>query len=175
MWAGVTARFREFHRDLTLTGDQVEDGITKHQGVCQCLNRQYYNSDSETENRLLIGSWSKDTRMRPPRDVDVLFVLPVDVYHRFQTYTGNKQSALLQEVKGVLENTYPSTEMRGDGQVVMVRFNTVNVEVAPGFALQNGQYWICDTNNGGRYKATAPKAEIDHINTIHGANNYNLL
>ena len=43
-----------------------------------------------------------------------------------------------------------------------------------GFPLQNGQYWICDTNKGGRYAATDLKAEIDHINTIHGANNYNL-
>lgn len=174
MWAGVTARFRGFHDNLALTQDQIVDGITKHRGVCQCLNRHYYNSASDTANALLIGSWGKDTRMRPPRDVDMLFVLPVDVYHRFQGYAGNRQSALLQEVKGVLERTYPSTAMRGDGQVVMVRFNTINVEVAPGFALQSGQYWICDTNGGGRYKATDPDAELDHINKIHGANNYNL-
>jgi hypothetical protein len=174
MWAGVTARFRGFHSNLELTVDQIADGITKHHGVRQCLNRHYYESGSETANSLLIGSWGKETRIRPPRDVDVLFVLPVEVYHRFQTHTGNRQSALLQEVKGVLELTYPSTTMRGDGQVVLVRFNAINVEVAPCFALQNDQYWICDTNNGGRYKLTDPVAEIDYIDKVHGANNYNL-
>ncbi len=96
-------------------------------GVRKCLNKHYYNSDSETANSFLIGSWAKNTRVRPPRDVDIYFVLPYAVYERFNTYTGNKQSALLQEVKGVLQATYSSTDMSGDGQVVLVRFNTINV------------------------------------------------
>jgi len=174
VWKGVTARFRQFHNNLTLTPDQIADGTTKHRGVRQCLNHHYYDSGSETANSLLVGSWGKETRVRPPRDVDVLFVLPSTVYQRFQSYIGNRQSALLQEVNGVLENTYLSTTMRGDGQVVVVKFDTINVEVVPAFALENGRYWICDTAAGGRYKTTDPGAELDHIDKIHGANNYNL-
>jgi hypothetical protein len=59
------------------------------------------------------------------------------------------QSALLQEVKSVLTETYPNSDMSGDGQVVVVRFGTYNVEVVPAFALTNGRYWICHTNDGG--------------------------
>ena len=29
-------------------------------------------------NRILIGWWGKFTRVRPPRDVDILFVLRLD-------------------------------------------------------------------------------------------------
>jgi hypothetical protein len=54
----------------------------------------------------------------------------------------NRQSALLQEVKGVLAETYPDTDMSGDGQVVLVRIGTYNVEVVSAFALTNGRYWI---------------------------------
>jgi hypothetical protein len=129
---------------------------------------------SQTDNSFLIGSWGKDTAMRPPRDVDLYFLLPTAVYNRFQTYAGNQQSALLQEVKGVLANTYPNTEMSGDGQVVVVRFESYNVEVVPAFLLTNGRYWICDTNDGGRYKESDPWSEVNHINAVDQANNHNL-
>lgn len=174
MWAGVRDRFQQFHGNLLLTSTQVDDGITKHSGVRKCLNRHYFGSESESDNSFLIGSWSKGTRVRPPRDVDLYFVLPVDVYHRFQGYTGNLQSALLQEVKGILLRTYSTTTMRGDGQVVIVRFNTINIEVVPAFLLETGQYWICNTSDGGGYKVTAPQAEAEHIAATHNANNYNL-
>lgn len=56
--------------------------------------------------------------------------------------------------------TYPDTDMSGDGQIVLVRFGSYSVEVVPAFRLQNGRYWIRDTNNGGSYKQTDPRAEV---------------
>jgi hypothetical protein len=64
--------------------------------------------------------------------------------------------------------------MRGDGQVVVVEFNRMSVEVAPAFRLQNGQYWTCDTNNGGNYVLSDPIAEINHITEIDLQCNANL-
>jgi hypothetical protein len=41
--------------------------------------------------------------VRPPRDIDLYFLLPPAVYHRFDNYIFvNRQSALLQEVRNVL-------------------------------------------------------------------------
>jgi hypothetical protein len=174
MWIAVTKRFTQFHDNILLTENQHEDGTTKHHGVRKCLNSHYYGSSSESANSLLVGSWGKHTRVRPPRDVDVLFKLPSTVHARFEEYSGNKQSALLQEVKGVLQSTYPSTDMRGDGQVVVVRFNSINVEVVPAFELTSGQYWICNTNDGGSYKTADPVAEADQISSIHTDNSNNL-
>lgn len=173
-WIAVRGRFEEFHRDLSLTTLQVQDGHTKRAGVVDCLNRHYYASPSETENSFFIGSWGKNTAVRPPRDVDLYFVLPPAVYYRFQNYVGNRQSALLQEVKTVLSRTYPTTDMSADGQVVLVRFGTYAVEVVPAFLLQNNHYFICHTNDGGSYKETNPWAEASHIETIDAANNHNL-
>ncbi len=174
MWIGVSSRFRQFNQNITLTETQVADGVTKHHGVRSCLNSRYYGTASDTANSVLIGSWGKLTRVRPPRDIDILFILPSSVYERFNTYVGNKQSAILQEVKTVLQKTYPDTDMSGDGQVIVVRFNTINVEVVPVFELDNGQYWICDTHNGGSYKKADPKAEIALISSVHSDNNNNL-
>ncbi len=163
--AGITvgARFDKLLENLRLTDDQRRDGIIKHSGVRSCLNSHYYGISSGSANSMLVGSWGKSTEVRPPRDVDVLFVLPSSVYERFQNRPGNKQSQLLQEVKNILAKTYPGTEMSGDGQVVVVRFTSYNVEVVPAFKLTSGQYWICDTNNGGKYKTVDPDAEITAV------------
>ena len=173
-WFAVRQRFQQFHNDLTLTPRQYVDGLTKRNGVVNCLNRRYYGSASDTDNSFLVGSWGKGTAMRPPRDVDLYFLLPVGVHARFQGHVWNRQSALLQEVKSVLTETYPDTDMSGDGQVVVVRFGSYSVEVVPAFLLTTGQYWICSTGNGGSYKVSDPWAEVNYINSVDRANNGNL-
>jgi len=161
----VAQRFETFLENIKITSEQSKDGETKHGGVRACLNKYYYNSTSETVNSLLVGSWGKHTRIRPPRDIDVMFVLPYSVYQRLETRPGNKQSQLLQEVKSVLAKTYTTTTMRADGQVVVVPFVSYAVEVVPAFKLDNGKYWICDTNGGGKYKTTDPDAEASALST----------
>lgn len=173
-WIAVRQRFEQFHRNLRLTPAQQEDGLTKCRGVVSCLNRHYYAVPSQIDNSLLIGSWGKNTATRPPRDVDVYFVLPATVYIRFQNHWWNRQSALLQEVKDVLRGTYPNTDMRADGQVVVVRFDSFSVEVVPAFLLTTGRYWICNTHDGGSYKETDPQAESNYINGIDTTNSQNL-
>jgi hypothetical protein len=115
----VGQRFLTFLQNIALTEEQKKDGANKHGAVRTCLNKHYYGSYSSTENSMLVGSWGKYTRIRPPRDIDVLYVLPFAVYQRYERVQGNKQSQLLQEVENVLMKTFPSTKMRGDGQVVM--------------------------------------------------------
>jgi hypothetical protein len=93
----------------------------------------------------------------------VLFRLPNEVYQRFQQRTGNKQSQILQEVKGHLQKTFSLTKIRGDGPVVLVPFSAFNVEVIPAFRLVTDQYYVCMTDNGGHYKTADYDAEIKHV------------
>lgn len=163
-WIHVIPRFQALLGNLNITDAQLQDGTTKHSNVRACLNRNYYGVSSETANSLLIGSWGKHTRVRPSRDVDLIFLLPDEVFHRYQQRTGNIQSQLLQEVKNVLLQTFPQTDMRGDGQVVVIPFTTTPVEVAPGFLCQDGSILVCDTNNGGRYMFSTAQAELQALN-----------
>ncbi|WOS64265.1 SMODS domain-containing nucleotidyltransferase [Sinorhizobium fredii] len=164
MWAGVRQRFRRFHEDLSLSKDQIADGLGKQLGVRKSLHRAYYQESTGNPRGFIVGSWGKQTAVAPPSDVDIFFELPVEVYHRIESYQGNKQSALLQEVRGHLLTTYRQTNMRGDGQVVIVGFNTITVEVVPAFRYDNyGRFYMPDTNNGGQWKLVDPKAEIAYI------------
>lgn len=174
MWAGVTERFRRFHRSLQLTTDEINDGIAKQLGVRQSLQRAYWGPTTETPPGFIVGSWGKQTAIRPPNDIDLFMQLPAEVYHRFDGYTGNKQSALLQEVKGHLLTTYPQTNMRGDGQVVIVAFNTITIEVVPVFKWDDTGTWVMpDTNAGGRWRHVYPEAEnigLDEADRIGNRN-----
>jgi hypothetical protein len=159
----VAQRFEAFLSDITLTPAQRTDGETKHKNVRSCLNAHYYGTNSETANSRLVGSWGKATRVRPPRDIDVLFELPVAVYHRYEARGGNKQSQLLQEVKDVLLNRFPNTAIKGDGPAVVIPFATFKVELVPAIKLTSGQYWICLTQHGGSYKIFDPTAELQTV------------
>jgi hypothetical protein len=155
----VRRRFGQLLETLTITRTQREDGETKQAAVRACLNRWYWDHGSETANSMLIGSWGKDTRVRPSRDIDILFLLPSDVYWRFQSRSENRQSQLLQEVKYALGQTYSQTTLRGDGQVISVPFSSTPIEIVPGFRCTDGSVIICDANDGGKYKTSTAEAE----------------
>lgn len=175
-WIYVSNRFRKFLSNLELTELQRKDGETKFRRVVKTLNQAYWNSDSETEHAFYIGSWAKLTRIRPPRDVDLYFQLPLEVYERFERYSGNKQSALLQEVKGRLLETNPTSAIKGDGPVVLAAFTSFNVEIVPAFLYDATErsYYVCDTKNGGSYKKTMPLHEVEAIAIADERSSYNV-
>jgi hypothetical protein len=159
----IGQRFQIFLDRLGLTWAQRLDGYVKIAGVTSCLNRHYYGVPSSFFNSRLVGSWGKSTEIRPPRDIDLLFILPVSVYYRYQWVRDTAQSRLLQEVKGVLGNTYSRTQLRGDGQVVVVPFDSYAVELVPAFARRDGRFLTCDTHWGGSYKIIDPITEIQSL------------
>lgn len=102
--------------------------------------------------------------------------MPYATYLRFDKYKGNGQSALLQDVKTVLQKTYSTSDLKGDGQVIGINFtDDINFEVVPAFYnYPDGSYTYPDTNNGGRWRVTDPKREISAMNTRNNSTNKNL-
>lgn len=111
--ASTSDRFTQFVTNLTLASDQVTDARTKYDGVAKKLHGHYFTTAFTGATRMLIGSYAKGLAVRPPRDVDILFLLPPTVYDRYKSRSGNVQSQLLQEVRAVLQERYPSTNIRG--------------------------------------------------------------
>lgn len=174
----VVRRFDAFAKNLALTERQVSDGITKFKGLTSCLNWAYRGTKSETDNAFLIGAWGKNTAIRPPRDVDMYYLLPIEVYSRYEGYGAgvNKQSALLQEVKRKLLDSYPRSDIKGDGPVVLADFHGWTVELVPAFRWNNQErsYIVCNTKDGGSYIKTMPFDEVDGIDAADARNNNNV-
>ena len=157
--AGEHALFEKLVRDIQLPPASVADASGKHERVRRCLNKHYYALDSGTANSFVVGSYGKNTEIRPPSDVDVLFELPAEVRSRYQNRTGNVHSRLLQEVKNVLLGGFPTTAMSGDGQIVSVPFTTYAVEVLPAFRTSDNMYVHADANGCGTWRTTHPRQE----------------
>lgn len=108
--------------------------------------------------------------------MDMIFQLPYSVYERFNDYSGNGQSALLQAVKASIEKTYPTTNIRADGQVVQIPFSDgIMFEVVPAFENLNGSFTYPNANNGGSWMTTDPRPELTAIRTRNTATNGNLV
>lgn len=161
----TAGRFEKFLANTTTTSADHEDATRKVNTVAKKLHEKYYFFRSYNGSTVkVIGSYGKGTQRRPPRDVDILFILPEGVYRRFDQYSGNGQSALLQECKSVLLKRYPTTDVRGDGQVVVVPFSDGHsVEVLPGWKRPDGKYTVPNTHDGGSWQVVDHDAEIAYV------------
>jgi len=105
----------------------------------------------------------------------MLVQLPYETYKKFNAYSSNGQSALLQEVKSVIQKTYSRTYLKADGQIISIPFSDgIDFEVLPAFLNSDGTYTYPNSNNGGSWKITDPKAEIDAVNIMNNNCNKNL-
>lgn len=170
----VSTKFEQFCKDIRIDPVNISNIQKRYGNITQRLNKDYYDRDSKTENSLYVGSYGRDTDVNVS-DIDMIFRLPYEVYAKFNAYTSNGQSALLQEVKNSIRKTYDSTHLRGDGQVVVIKWTDgIIFEIVPVFINKDKSYTYPDTNNGGSWKVTNPKPEIKAIKDMNDQCNKNL-
>jgi hypothetical protein len=158
---------------------QVQDGgtiSTRYKNITRRLNSDYWTTTSDTAHSLYVGSYGRDPAIQGIRDLDMIFQLPYSVYEQYNNYSGNGQSALLNAVKTSIEKTYSTTSIRADGQVILVPFNDgITFEVVPAFINKDDSFTYPDSNNGGRWRTTNPKPEIEAIRARNAVCNGNLI
>ena len=170
----VGTAFDQFCKALRFSDDDRSTIQYRYHSITKRINLDYWGSSSDTAHSLYVGSYGRDTEIFTS-DIDMLVQLPYETYQKFNAYTSNGQSALLQEVKHVIEKTYSVTKIKADGQIISVPFSDgINFEVLPAFLNTDGSYTFANSNDGGSWKTTDPKAEIQAINNRNNNCNYNL-
>ena len=170
----VSEDFKTFCSNLRMSDDVVSRIQSRYHNVLQRINIDYWGIYSNSVHGLYVGSYGRGTEIWTS-DIDILVQLPWSVYEKFNSYSSNGQSALLQDVKKVLQKTYSTSYLKGDGQVVYIDFSdNISFEIVPGFLNDDGSYTYPDTNNGGSWKITEPKSEIDAMNERNAESNKNL-
>jgi len=155
-------------------GDTANTILQRYHLITKRINEDFYGINSDTQHSLYVGSYGRGTDIRTS-DIDMLVILPPEIYWRYDSYSANGQSALLQAVKTSLQRTYPKSYMRGDGQVIKIDFNDgINFEIVPAFLNNGGSFTYPDTHNNGSWKVTNPKSEIAALNLKNKATNKNL-
>lgn len=157
---GLTEDFEEFVE--ALKPDKLSEMKTTVGEIAKKLNKEYYGlTGDDSSHMYIVGSVGRETCIKGVSDLDILFDLPNEVFKRFDGYKTLKQTALLQEIRRVLKNRYPKTDISADGQVVVIEFCNYTVELVPGFKQEDDRFKYPDTNDGGSWKYTDPLPEIE--------------
>lgn len=140
---------------------------SRYKTVTRAVNRSLWELNSDTAHSIYVGSYGRGTAI-DTSDVDILIEVPQKYYIVDSYSTYNPQSRLLQVVKNSILDTYPRSNVRGDGQVVVIDFSDgMKFEVLPAIPTMNllnqKQYKYPDTHMGGNWLSTDPKAEQDAI------------
>ncbi|MEY9141796.1 SMODS domain-containing nucleotidyltransferase [Mammaliicoccus lentus] len=171
----VSNNFSVFNEHLKMS-DSVIDKIQKRfKRITKTINMEYRGLDSETLYSLYVGSYGRRTEIWTS-DIDIIVQLPYEVYEKYNNYDSYGQSSLLQDVKKVLQKTYPNSYIKGDGQVIGINFEDyINFEVVPAFINKDGKsYTYPDAHNGGSWKVTNPRAEKQAMINRNAITNKNL-
>jgi len=170
----ISTKFQNFCSKIRTASSVVVNISYRYKRITKQLNKDFWNTESETSHSLYVGSYGRDTDIHVS-DIDVLFQLPYYVYERISNHSGNGQSALLAEVRDSLKKTYSTTHIGGDGQIVAIKFNDgVSFEIVPCFINKDNSYTYPDSNDGGSWKTTNPRPEIEEIRKTNDALNGNL-
>jgi hypothetical protein len=166
--------FKRFSENIQIKNT---DSIShRYQAITQRLNADFWNTNSKTAHSFYVGSYGRNTAIHSLSDLDMIFELPKIVYDKYNQYTSNGQSALLQSIRSSMQKTYSYSAIGADGQVVAVSFNDrIKFEVVPVFTLTSGGYYFPDANDGGKWRITNPKAEIAAIRERNKVCNNNLI
>lgn len=147
---------------------------TRYKCVTKAINREFWNSISDTAHSLYVGSYGRGTAINTS-DIDIMVILPKSEYYRYDNLNGNGQSRLLQALRKALLKSYPNSNIRADGQIVKIKFyDGMKFEILPAFENKylwdDSTYIYPDSNMGGRWLSTNPKKEQE---AMKDKNSYN--
>lgn len=152
-------------RGEVIPEEQRKTISNRYKRITKAINTEFWNSESELAHSLYVGSYGRGTAINTS-DIDVLVELPKDEYERYDAHKRNGQSRLLQAVKNAILAVYPRSNVHADGQVVVVDFSDgIKFEILPAFRQEdfwgnwNGKYDYPDSNMGGNWLTTNPRAE----------------
>lgn len=167
--SSVVDMFSNFIGNLAI--DNTETISFRYGELTAALNKKFRITESKTANTLQVGSFGRKTGIKGISDLDMLYLMPKS---EWDTYKNSKQLKLLQDVKSAILSRYPKTEVRVDRLVVTVTYTNFHVEVQPVFEQDDGTFKYPDTKNGGSWKITKPREEMNAVASLDIEKNSNL-
>lgn len=162
----VKEAFREFASNLNITDRQTTVVANCRQNVVAKLGAKLsLHSDQPS---LLIGSYDRDTLIRPlsDADVDVMVVLHYGKHKNWDSGDGAKQA--LDRFRDILVEAYPDTSCGIDRNCVTMKLSQFRLDVVPAFRNDAGHYTVPDTYRKAWLK-TNPIAFADRVTKINKA------
>ncbi|HFG1872117.1 TPA: hypothetical protein ACGF19_001054 [Vibrio cholerae] len=138
----VSEDFKQFLVNIRV--DNSESISDRYGQITKALNKKFRNTESTTANTLQVGSYGRFTGIKGISDLDMLYIMPGC---KWETYK-DKQSQLLKDTKDAILARYPTTDVKVDSLVVVVKYQNFKVEVQPVFEQDDGSFKYPYTHNG---------------------------
>lgn len=97
--------FENFFESISL--DSLSEYQSSIESLTKLLNKKYYDLDSVDDHCLVVGSVGRQTAVSETSDLDLLFVLPQEVYTRFNAYDSNGSRRFSKKSKKQLKAVTP--------------------------------------------------------------------
>lgn len=165
----VSNMFAEFINNLAISNTEIIS--IRYGELTTALNKAFRDTESKTANTLQVGSFGRKTGINGISDLDMLYIMPKT---KWDTYKDNKQLKLLQDTKSAILTRYPKTNVRVDRLVVTVTYKDFHIEVQPVFEQDDDSFKYPDTYNGGSWKITKPRSEMEAVSKLDSEKNSNL-
>lgn len=166
----VSTMFSEFLGNLAVSN--AETISLRYGELTAALNKKFRDTESKLANTLQVGSFGRRTGIKGISDLDMLYIMPKSKWDTYNIVGG--QSKLLEDARKAIKDRYSTTKVRVDRLVVTVTYQNFHVEVQPVFEQEDGSYKYPDTKNGGSWKTTKPRLEMDALGSLDTAKNCNL-
>lgn len=161
-------KFRLFLNNLRIDNQEVISGRCRE--ISRLINLQYWKMKSDTRNLHYLGSYGRETAIKGLSNINVLVLLPYNVYQHFDTRPGNGQEALLLEVRDKVRKSYPDTFINEEKYLIVPFADGLKIEIIPGFNNPQKSHIIYPEVRGeGSWQSFNPIREIEVINEY----NYN--
>lgn len=165
--------FKDFLDNLKIVNPKkVSD---RYGEITKALNKKFRDTESTTDNSLQVGSYGRFTGIKGIFDLDMIYIMPKA---KWDTYKNGKQAALLSDVKNAIKDRYPKTEVRVNQLIVEVKYKNFHIEVQPAFEEVNQKneiiYKFPFTYDGGKWKITKPRQEMEAVKDLNVKKNKNL-
>lgn len=131
--------------------------------ITRALNKWFRDTESDSKNRLMVGSYGRRTAINGISDLDMIYILPNSKWEEYHK-TGGTSKALQATKKAVLKR-YPRTDVKVDRLVVVIQFEDFKFEIQPAFELEDHSFSFPDTYSDS-WKITKPRLEIEAIKDL---------
>lgn len=167
--SNIEKAFEKFNRDIRLSETQENDAVIKYDWVCKKIHNHFLeNIEYNWNTKFLFWSYKNKTNITPfteDQDVDVLFKIPKETYDKYNSYSGNWQSALLQEIRKILLNSkYSLSEKpKAWGKIILIKTSDWkhNVELLPAFEKEDKSFLIPNTEDWWTWDLFDPRKDIE--------------
>jgi hypothetical protein len=157
---------------VNIAVDNADMIALRYGEIASALNKGFRTTDSKTANTLQVGSYGRWTAIKGISDLDMLYCMPIGKWANYNKTGG--QYKLLRDTADTIQARYPTTTIRVDRLVVRVLYNDFHVEVQPVFGNEDGSFMYPDSYNGGSWKVTRPREELDAMASANDVKNRNL-